>query len=212
MKRWIFVFLVVVVAASVFATLPEPLILQNPGNRVSVTTIQRRPMLVASVTLDATDPNYAEKTWTHAKSLCVPIPVEWSNVVLSFYGYGAGTTDGDPDNTTFSFDVYLVDMYSSLECLSSANTGTIGTMKLSHNPINGAALTDPNSSYRWCDDLNEGTKKTTSTIAYSDYESTNGLAKMKFDRHTAYGIYVRIYDMTSQLVTSVTCVANGFNP
>lgn len=205
------VVLVVVVAMSVQGTLPTIVVPQHPGQRISTTTIQHKAITVASVTIDATEPNYTEKTWTHAKALCVAIPVEWSNVALSFYGYGDGTEDGDPNDSPFSYDVYLVDLFSSLECVSSANTGTIGSMKLSHNPVTGVALTDPNSSYRWCDDLNEGTKKTTSTIAYSDYESTNGRAKTKFDRHTAYGIWVRLYDMTDEDVTSITCVMNGFN-
>lgn len=183
---------------------------QFEGNRFSSSSVQRISVQVSSVTADATDPNFAQKMWSDT-SVFVPIPVEWANVALSFYGYGDGDGDGDPNDSTFSYDVYLCDLYGGWECVSSANTGTIGAMKLSHNPATGEALTDPNESYRWADDLNEGTVKTTSTIAYSDYQSNDGCAKTKFDRHSAYGIYVRIYDMTDQSVTSITCVMNGFN-
>jgi hypothetical protein len=203
------ILLIIIAIASAFAVLPTHQ--QYSGPRTSVTSVQRSGEIVASVTADAADPNFAEKTWTNAMANFTAIPAEWGIVTLSFYGYGDGTGDGDPNDATFSYDVYVVDIWGGYEAVTTGSTGTIGAMKLSHNPATGAALTDPNSSYRWCDDLNEGTKKTTSVVSYSDYESTNGLAKQKWDRHSAFGIYVRIYNMTAQPVTSVNCIMNGFN-
>jgi hypothetical protein len=183
---------------------------QSPGNRVSTTTIQQRAKVVATVTADAAEPNEAERTWTTAKTYFKLIPVEWSNISLSFYGYGDGTGDGDPNGATFSFSVYVCDYYSGWEKIADCS-GVIGLQRLSHNPVTGAALVDPNSSYKWCDTITEVTQYTDLSVIYSDYEGNNGLAKMYFDRRSAYGLYVRIYSMTSSTVTSITCVANGFN-
>lgn len=183
---------------------------QSPGRRVSLVSVQMTGELVASVTVDAADPAVTAKTWTNAMADCTVIPAEWGLLSLSFYGYGDGDGAGDPNDATFSFDVYVVDIWGGYEAVTTANTGTIGAMKLSHNPVTGAILADTTSS-SWCDDINEGTAKTTSTIAYSDYESTDGRAKQKWDRHSAFGIFVRIYDMTGQSVTRIDCVMNGFN-
>jgi len=186
---------------------------QMQGQRISTVSVQDRPIQIASVTADASALTVATENWDDNTVLFVPIPVEWSNVTLSFYGYGDGTGVGDPNDTTFSFDVYVCDIYGGAECIVSGSTGTIGAQQLSVNPATGASLASgaPDPNYCWSDDLNEGTLRTTSTVAYSDYQSTDGLAKMKFDRGSAFGIYVRIYDMTAQLVTSVTCVMNGYN-
>ena len=184
----------------------------SPGIRVSTSSVQQKPKLVATVTVDAAVSGATTNTWTTAKTNFVRIPVEWSNIALSFYGFGDGSGAGDPDGATFSYDVYVCDVFGGWEAVVTGSTGTIGGMQLSHFPSTGTAVsTTLLTSYSWCDDLNEGTKKTTSTIAYSDYESTNGLAKTKFDRNSAYGIYVQMYDMTGQSVTSITCVMNGFN-
>ncbi len=211
MKKGILVAIVVimiVIAISAGGALPSRQ--QSSGARLSLTSVQRTGKLVASVTADASDPALTAKTWTNAMADCTAIPAEWGIISVSFYGYGDGDGAGDANDATFSFDVYVVDIWGGYEAVVLGSTGTIGAMKLSHSPYEGDLLADTTSS-TWCDDLNEGTKKTTSVVAYSDYESTDGLGKMKFDRHSAFGIFVRIYDMTAQSVTRIDCVMNGFN-
>ena len=211
MNKGIFVSIVailIIVAISAGGALPSRQ--QSSGSRRSLTSVQRTGRLVASVTADASAPALTAKTWTNAMADCTAIPAEWGIISLSFYGYGDGDGAGDANDATFSYDVYVVDMWGGYEAVVLGSTGTIGAMKLSHNPYTGAVLADTTSS-TWCDDLNEGTKKTTSIISYSDYESTDGLGKQKWDRHSAFGIFVRIYNMTAQSVTRIDCIMNGFN-
>lgn len=182
------------------------------GKPAPLSTVQQSSKLVATVTSDASALAVDGMTWTDCKSLFVDIPYQWNAVSFSFYGYGDGDGDGDPNDTTFSYDVYFCDYYGGVECASSANTGTIGGQQLSHNPVTGAELNSgsADSDYCWADDLNEGTLKWSKSFYYSDYESTNGRAKTKIDRQESCGVYVRIYDMTAQSVTSVTCIINGY--
>ncbi len=186
---------------------------RDPGRATHLATPQQAGEIISTVLADATAPNSVDgMNWASCLTTFTEIRPEWNAPSLSFYGYGDGTGIGNPNDATFSYDIYLCDLYGGWECVSSANSGTIGAQRLSHNPETGAELrggvVDPN--YCWADDLNEGTTKWAKTIAYSDYQSTDGRAKTKFDRMEAYGIYVRIYDMTGQSVTSISCVLNGF--
>lgn len=184
----------------------------SAGVPAPLSTVQPRAELIATVTADATALAVDTMNWTDCLALFVPIPAEWNFPGISFYGYGDGDGAGDPCDSTFSFDVYVCDYLGGAECVVSGSTGTIGAQQLSHVPYTGTTLNDgdPNTDYCWADNLNEGTDKWSTTLYYSDYQSTDGRAKMRFDRHEAYGLYVRIYDMTAQSVTSITAVMTGF--
>lgn len=214
MKKIVFLaVMVMLVTALPLMGVLNPNVKESQGLRASGTSVQLKAKAVATVTADAAALTATTSSWTHAKALCVPVPVEWGNISLSFYGYGDGDGTGSPNNATFSFDVFLVDLFGGIETVSLGNTGTIGAQQLSCDPTEGTELnnTAVSANYCWADTIEMGAPKTTSTIARSDYQGGDGLAKVKFDRHSAYGIYVRIYNMTDQSVTSITCVMNGFN-
>lgn len=208
MKKFIIITMLAV-SAIAFGTLTSP---KDPGNYSPASTVQRRAAVVATVTADATALDVNTSSWADCKTLFIPIPPEWNIVNLSFYGWGDGTGGGDPNNATFSYDVHLCDVYGGTITISTANSGVVGAQQLSHNPDTGDELysgaVDPN--YCWADTITEGTVKGDWGLAYFDYEGSNGKAEMSFDRRSAYGIYVRIYNMTSSAVTSVTCVMNGY--
>jgi len=175
-------------------------------------TVQQRAKLVDSVTSDDSALGTTDSSWTDCAALFIEIPAEWNVLSLSFYGYGDGDGAGDPNDATFSFDVYVCDYFGGAEMLSSGNSGVFGAQQMSHNPYTGAELNSGavSTSYCWADTITEGTTYWSTAIYYTDYEGNDRRAKLKFDRHEAYGLWVRIYDMTAQSVTSVTCVANGF--
>ncbi len=185
---------------------------QSPGNRVSLTTVQRPPIQVASVTADATDLAKDTGSWEHMKAIATRIPAEWRKLSLSFYGYGNATGAGDPDNTTFSYRVHLVDMNCGAQ-LITVGAGIIGKQQLSHNPTTGAELNSGSvsTSYCWADTITEGTVYAERDVTYSDYASADSIAAMHFDRYSAVGILVIIDDMTAQAVFRITCVMNGHN-
>lgn len=185
---------------------------QSPGNRVSLTTVQRPPIQVASVTADATDLLKTTSSWTQMKATAIRIPAEWRKLSLSFYGYGDGSGDGDPDGTTFSYRVFLVDMNCGAQ-LITIGAGTMGKQQLSHNPATGAELNSGSvdANYCWADILTEGTVYAERDVTYTDYQTQDGMAAMHFDRYSAVGILAIIDDMTAQSVTAVTCIMNGFN-
>ena len=185
---------------------------QSPGNRISLTTVQRPPIQVASVTADATDLLKTTGSWEDMKASAVRIPTEWKTLSLSFYGYGDGTGAGDPDGTTFSYRVFLIDSNCGAQLITDG-TGTMGKQQMSHNPATGAELNSGavDTSYCWCDTITEANVLAERDVTYSDYEGADSIAAMHFDRFSAIGILVIIDDMTDQLVTSVTCLMNGHN-
>jgi len=184
----------------------------DSGGFNAMATVQQRAVLVATVTADANALSMTTSSWSHCMALFVTIPPQWNNVKLSFYGYGDGTGAGDPNNATFSYDVHLCDLFSGAITVSVGNTGVIGAQQISHNPTTGVAFAsgavDPN--YCWADTLAAGTIRPGWSISWFDNLGNNCKAETSFDRRSAYGIYVRIYNMTAQPVTSITCVMNGY--
>lgn len=209
MKKIFTFILLLVFACSAMATLSTP---KDPGVFKPNSTVQEKARLVATVTADAAalDPN--KSGWGNCKTFFVEIPPQWSTITFSFYGYGNGTGAGDPNNATFSYDIHLIDLYSGAITTSVGNSGVIGAQKLTHNPVTGATLNngDPNSSYCWADTITPATPKGNWVFSYYDYQGNNGKAEVSLDRRCAYGVWVRIYNMTDQPVTSITCVMNGY--
>ncbi|MDD5328037.1 MAG: hypothetical protein PHY02_09550 [Phycisphaerae bacterium] len=203
-------------AFAVLSTVPH-----DAGLGQHLTTVQHKAELVvtAEANMAELDPN-DEMTWDDCKTLATHIPTKWNAVSLSFYGYGDGgdtrgvadsNDPGDPCNATFKFSVYFCDFYGGLEpALVDAN-GVIGDQQLSHDPAGGTELNagEPNSSYCWADTINSGTASWGKTITYSNYLGTNMKAELKIDRQESYGIYVRIYNISSG-VAKIYCVMNGF--
>ena len=185
---------------------------QSPGNRVSLTTVQRRPIEVASVTADATALAAGTSSWEDMKAAAIRIPAEWRKLSLSFYGYGDGTGAGSPDGATFAWKVYTVDYNCGAQLIGNG-TGVIGKQQMSHNPTTGAELNSGAVSvnYCWADTIAEVAMKVERDITYSDFAGNDSMAALHFDRYSAVGVLVIITAMTAQGVTSVTCVMNGHN-
>ena len=183
-----------------------------PGNRVSQTTVQRPPIQLAFVTVDATALLKTTSSWADMKSSAIRIPAEWRKLSLSFYGYGDGDGAGDPDGATFAWKVYTVDYNYGAQLIGNG-TGVIGKQQLSHNPTTGAELNsgDVDLNYCWADTIAEVAMKVERDITYSDFAGDDSIAALHFDRYAAYGILVIITAMTAQSVTKVTCVMNGHN-
>lgn len=189
-----------------------PSIPQYAGSPNPLSTPQTKAKTVATVTADASSPSTDEMSWTHCISSFIPIDTSWNEPCLSFYGYGDGDGAGDPNGATFSYDVYVCDLYGGMKPVVLGNTGAIGEQTLSHDPVEGTELNSGSisSSYKWADTMAEGTCHWGYSPTYSNYEGDNGIAEIIFDRNKSYGIWVRIYDMTDQPVTSITCVMNGY--
>lgn len=185
---------------------------QSPGNRVSLTTVQRPPIQVASVTADATALAAGTSSWEDMKVAAIRIPAEWRKLSLSFYGYGDGDGAGSPDGATFAWKVYTVDYNCGAQLIGNG-TGAIGKQQMSHNPATRAELNSGAVSvnYCWADTIGESNVRAERDITYTDYEAQDSIAALHFDRYSAVGILVIITAMTSQSVTSVTCVMNGHN-
>ena len=185
---------------------------QSPGNRVSLTTVQRTPIEVASVTADATALAAGTSSWEDMKASAVRIPAEWRKLSLSFYGYGDGSGAGDPDNATFAWKVYTVDYLCGAQLMGNG-TGIIGKQQMSHNPCTGAELNSGSvsTSYCWADTIAQVGMAIERDITYSDFASADSVAALHFDRYSAYAVLAIITAMTAQSVTSITAILNGHN-
>lgn len=185
---------------------------QSPGNRVSLTTVQRPPIQIASVIIDADALAVGTSSWTHMKASATRIPAEWRKLSVSFYGYGDGDEAGSPDNATFAWKVYTCDYNCGAQLIGNG-TGIIGKQQMSHNPTTGAELNSGSVStdYCWADTIAQVGMAIERDVTYSDFASADSVAALHFDRYSAYGILVIITAMTSQSVTSVTAILNGHN-
>lgn len=210
MKKIFFILVMFLIIGSIlFGQLPS--IPQDPGTRSPLSTVQMKSRLVATVTADASSPASSAMSWAQCLTTFKEIPVTWNAVSLSFYGYGDGSGSGDPNGATFSYDVYVCDLYGGMEAVALNNTGAIGEQELSHDYENTALNSGAvNSSYKWADTLAEGTRYWSTAMLYSNNGGNSNRAKVKFDRQESYGIWVRIYNMTAQPVTSITCIMNGY--
>lgn len=170
---------------------------------------QDAPVLVVSDT-NMTALAVNTSSWASMKAVAMPIDQHWNGVNLYFYGYGDGAGAGDPNNGTFSFDVYLVDYMTGAIPVSLANTATCGAQQMTHNPYTKAELNSGavSTNYCWVDTISTGTVYYNKTLSFPTTNGSNGVACMSFDRKTSYGIYVRIYSIAG--ITTVTCVMNGY--
>lgn len=185
---------------------------KDSGRFAPLSTVQKRYVQVASVTEDATDLAVDTSSWDNCDDTFIPIPPEWNAVQLSFYGYGDGDGAGTPAST-FSYSVYGCKMYGGAELITTG-TATIAStdQQMSIDPSTGDALNSGSVStnYVWADTITEATKTWGGSISYSNNAASNSIASFTFDRESYYGIYVIITGMTSDSVTSVTCVMNGY--
>lgn len=211
MKKILAFILIFVISNLAFASL-EPNTPSYAGDRTPISTVQQKAKVVATVTADAAALSTTTSDWGHCVTLFEKIPPEWNIVDLEFYGYGDGDGAGSPANATFSYDVHLVDLYSGAVTVSTGNTGIIGAQQMSHNPATGTALNagSVSTSYCWADTLTAGTTIPGWTVQFWDNLGGDRKASTSFDRRKAYGIHVRIYNMTEQSVTSITCIMNGY--
>jgi len=218
MKGKTFNVLVVVVVSVLFglvALLPySQATLKDPGMPPSanvMATLQQSAVEVVSVTADATALAYNTSSWADAVSLFVEIPVTWNYISWSFYGYGDGDGVGSPDGATFSYDLHVVDYYGGVETIIAAATGTIGKQQLSHNPVSRVELNSGavSANYCWADTLSETVADWAKEAGWSNNSGNDYRAKGRIDRLEAYGVYIEIYDMTAQPVTSITAVLTG---
>jgi hypothetical protein len=220
MKKIVFIMTALMFSVAAFAVMP--VVNYGSGAGEHLTTVQQKAELivVADANMAALNVNTG-MSWKACKANAVHIPTNWNAVSLSFYGWGDGgntrgvadaNDPGDPCNATFKFSVYACDLYGGLEPVVLDANGVIGSQQLSVNPVTMAELNagDPNTSYCWAGTLNgSATDIWSKDIIYSNNLGTNYRAKLKFDRQEAYGIYVRIYSISSDVAT-ITCVMNGF--
>jgi hypothetical protein len=176
-----------------------------------LSTPQQSAISIASVTADATALAYNTSSWADAKALFIEIPLEWNYTSWSFYGYGDGDGAGSPANATFSYNLYLIDYYGGAELVISGATGTIGAQQLSHDPVSGAELNSGavSANYCWADTLSETAADWPSTAYWSNNSAADTRAKGRIDRLEAYGVYICIYNMTAQPVSTITAVMTG---
>lgn len=181
----------------------------RPDYGVNLGTNQYGFDIARTVTTNDTALTNTTKDWGAIGSVFHGLPVEWSNVQISFYAYGDGTGAGSPDGGTFDFSVYVARKYGGAELVCSQNDAVVGALQLSHNPNSGDALDDgtENANYCWVDTTAISTDWPTGVLEGND-DGADEIATLSFDLLGHRGIYIIVNDMTN--VTSVTYSITGF--
>ena len=177
-------------------------------SETSIGTDQYDLSVLRTVTTNDTSLLVTTDNWEDIKAVFIPIPPQFSTVMLQFYAYGDGTGPGSPDGGTFDFAVYVAKRFGNAVAVCSANDAVVGKSQLSTNPMTGAQLNDgdPNSSYCWVDTFTLAETWITAVVD-GDNAGADRTATVAFDPLGYSGIYVYITDMSS--VTSVSVVMTG---
>ena len=209
MKRAIFILVALGCLMTMMATADITGRVPGKDRGVAVSTNQFGYDLSRTVTTNDTSLAADTKDWASIGSVFHGVPIEWSNVSISFYAYGDGAGAGSPDGGTFDFAIYVARKYGGAVLVCSQNDATIGKMRLSHNPNSGEALGDGTAdlNYCWCDTTAVSADWATGVLESND-DGADEQAAINFDLLGARGIYIIINDMTS--VTSVTYSITGF--
>lgn len=173
----------------------------------------------------ASDTRYYDSI-TPASSLStwLMIPPTWTVAEVSFYCYGDGSGDGDPNGGEFDFKIHMARWYGSAKVVYEGYA-TCGELELSVFPctdraaspafdmgdqINSGSL-DPNESYKWVDAVepNGVADVWISDVTLSGELGNNDLATVSFRTRGYWLLWCEITNFPAD-VTSINCVVSGY--
>lgn len=187
---------------------------QHAWRQVTTKTAADTPLNAATKYYDIIKPTSSASTW-------LKMPSDWTVAEFSFYCYGDGTDDGDPNGGEFDFKIHAARWNGSAKAVFEGYSAC-GELELSVYPaddrlsagfdmgeqINSGSL-DPNESYKWVDAIEPNGVGDVWISEVIVTTGTDDLGTVSVRTRGYWLWWVEITNFPAD-VTSITCVVSGY--